>query len=276
MSNVRGNPIDACWPSLPLVDQADVAAWRGQWRDRFAARIGSQFSGRLAFEVGCFDAGFLNRIAANHPAVGFVGIDWKARSLAKGAAEAVAMGLKNVLLLRGRAQDLCTTFADGELDEVWVFHPEPCDEPRQLKNRLIAEPFLRKVYEVLRPGGSLSIKTDHPGYYQWVLALLGREEPAWFKDVRLGRPTADGRPKVRPRDLMPLQDLPQQSEAIARQFAVRVLSPDFWNDQKAIELVAGHTFTGETTAFESRFLQKRQPIYFVELVRTAPEVNVAG
>ena len=32
--------------------------------------------------------------------------------------------------------------------------------------------------------GRFVLKTDHPGYYQWVLGLLGLEEPASFKEAR--------------------------------------------------------------------------------------------
>lgn len=222
---------------------------------------------RLIFEVGCHDAGFLCRVAAKHRDVGFVGIDWKAGSLTAGAKTVTAVGLNNVALMRGRAQDLRRVFADAELDEIWIFHPEPCDKPKERANRLVAEPFLLDCSAVLKPGGRLVLKTDHPGYYQWTLGLLGEREPAWFADVREGRATPGGRPKVRARDLFRSEEIPPRSDAVLARFAVAGNSADFWNDAPTQAAVGGREFAGEMTAYESQFVRKKQPIYFVELER---------
>ena len=201
---------------------------RGGWREFFAARMGSAFDGRVIFEVGCSDGSLLERVAARHPATAFIGIDWKCRAL-HAAAERVAAGaLRNVALLHGRAQDLCRFFADGELDEIWIFHPEPCDKPRELRNRLIAEPFLLDVHRVLRHGATLALKTDHPGYYQWALDVSG---------------------------------------AVADRYDVTARSADFWNDTGVQEVVSGRAFAGETTGFETRYQRKRRPIYYLEWIK---------
>ena len=136
---------------------------RGRWREFFAARIGDSSDGRVIFEIGCNDAGLLAAVAAKYPTTAFIGIDWKARALHAAAERVAAAELRNVALLHGRAQDIRRLFADGELDEVWVFHPEPLDNPRELPNRLIAEPFLIDVHHTLRDGGPLVLKTDHCG-----------------------------------------------------------------------------------------------------------------
>jgi hypothetical protein len=80
----------------------------------------------------------------------------------------------------------------------------------------------------------VTIKTDHAGYYQWVLELLGLSE--------LGR-----------------------NEEVLRRFEVLARSSDFWNDPAAGAHVAGRPFAREATLFESRFVKKRKPIYFIDL-----------
>jgi tRNA G46 methylase TrmB len=269
-----------------LGDFADLAfgdaaafARRGRWADYFRHRIGPAFDGRVVFEVGCSDAGLLSRVAAKHPVTGFVGLDWKAKSLYDAAGRVAGLGLANVALLRGRGQDVRRIFADGEVDEVWVFHPDPCDRDVELKNRLIAEPFLCDVREVLRDGRStLSLKTDHPGYYQWVLGLFGLPEPAWFRAARdrsaagpssamADAPPPAPVPRVRARDLMRPEDVPATSGAVRQRFEVVMTSADYWNDPAALAHTAGRGFAGEVTFFESRFVRKRQPIYYVEVRR---------
>ena len=195
---------------------------RGTWRETL------RLPGQLIFEIGCNDAGLLASVAAKHPSTSFVGIDWKCRALHTAAERVAALDLRNVALLHGRAQDVHRFFADGELDEIWIFHPEPLDTPRELKNRLLGEPFLIDAHHALRGGGSLILKTDHRGYFDAVIGLLGR---------------------------------------MTDRFAIGTMSLEFWNDPTAQSAVAGRAFAGELTAFESRFVRKRKPIHFLEIRR---------
>jgi tRNA (guanine-N7-)-methyltransferase len=198
----------------------------GRWRGFFAERIGPSFDGRIIFEIGCNDASFLARIAANHPASAFVGVDWKCRALHTAAERIDAMSLKNVALLHGRAQDIRRFFADGELAEIWLFHPDPCDKPRELANRLFAEPFLADAHRALTRGGSLTLKTDHADYYQGAIAVAAR---------------------------------------MANRFDVAASSPDYWNDAAVQSMTSGRAFAGESTFYEARFRRKRMSIAYLEL-----------
>ena len=199
---------------------------RGAWRDFLAQRVGPTFDGRVIFEIGCHDGGLVARVAARHPATAFVGIDWKCRALHAAAERVAATGLRNVALLHGRGQDLRRVFADAEVDEVWVFHPEPCERPKELPNRLIAEPFLRDVHAVLRGSGSLVLKTDHAEYHQWAL------------DV---------------------------SMAVADRFDVVAQSGDFWGDASLQRSIADRCYAGQSSAYEDRYRRKRRPIHYLEL-----------
>jgi hypothetical protein len=61
------------------------------------------------------------------------------------------------------------------------------------------------------------------------------------------------------------EDLPAPSALVRRLLEPTLCSADFWNDRPAQAHVAGRKFSGEMTAFESRFVRKRMPIYFVAL-----------
>lgn len=249
---------------------ADQAAFqhRGRWADFFQKRIGSRFDGRIIFEAGCFDAAYLCRIALKNPQTGFIGLDWKCRAIYEGAARITEMGLRNIALIHGRAQTVRSIFADREVDEIWVFHPDPCDRPVELKNRLIAEPFLVDAHPVLRDHSStLSLKTDHPGYYQWVLGLFGVPMPEWFGsggELRVGPAVL---PRVRLRDLCSMAEIPDASDAILERFKITSNSTDYWNDAAVLAATSSRCFAGEATLFESRFIRKKLPIYFFEIGR---------
>lgn len=250
-----------------------IFSHRGNWQAFFRERIGPAFNGRLIFEIGCSDGAFLATLAAKHPDTAFIGLDWKHKSLFLAAERVETLGLRNVALLRGRGQDLTRMFGDGELDEILVLHPDPFAEPDELKNRLIAEPFLLDAHRVLRDGtATLTLKTDHPGYYGWTLALLGLPEPVHFDAARARAAAASdlatrllGQPRVRASDLMSPPDLPKRSDAVLNHFAVAATSADYWNDPAVLAHTAQRAFAGERTFFEERFLRKKQPIYYVEL-----------
>ena len=216
-------------------------AYRGRWRDFFNARNGPSFGGRIIVEIGCNDATLLASVAATHPATAFVGIDWKCRALHAAAGRVAAAGLRNVALLHGRGQDIRRYFANGELDEAWVMHPDPCDKPRELPNRLVAEPFLLDVHAVLRPTAEsvLIVKTDHRAYYESSLALAKRD-------------------------------------VIHRRYALSANSADFWKDEAVLRHVAGRAFAGRVTPYEERFRKKRKPIYYLELRPRAEGIDVGG
>jgi tRNA (guanine-N7-)-methyltransferase len=213
------------FPDLVFSDGRELQH-RGRWHEFFAARIGGSFDGRLILDIGCNDAGLLATVAAKHASTAFIGIDWKPRALHTAAGRIAAEALKNVALLHARAQDIRRIFGDHELDEIWIFHPEPLDTARELKNRLLAEPFLIDAHEVLRDGGSLILKTDHAGYFDAVAELLA---------------------------------------ALSDRFAIDLSSRDYWNDPTVQSATAGDTHAGEMTAFESRFVRKRKPIYFMKI-----------
>lgn len=201
---------------------------RGAWREFFRSRIGDAFDGRVIFEIGCNDGALLARVAARHPTTAFIGIDWKCRAIHSAAERVAHAQLSNVALLNGRAQDVRRFFADGELDEIWLFHPDPCDKPKELRNRLFAPSFLRDVHPVMRDGASLVLKTDHPDYYQTAL---------------------------------------DASEAAADQFDALVASSDFWSDEDVQRATAHRCFAAESTFFENRYRKRRQPIHYLELTK---------
>lgn len=260
------------FPDFVLIDAAAFTR-RGAWRAFFAARIGAAFDGRIICEIGCNDAALLTRLAAKYATTAFIGIDWKYRALHTAAERLAAATLPNIALLHGCGQDIRKIFADGEVDEMWIFHPDPCDKPQELPNRLIAEPFLLDAHDVLRNGASLVLKTDHGGYYQCVLGLLGLPEPEGFAAAREGKPPAAGRSRLRGKDLVQPAAVPAKSRAVVERLDVAIASADFWNDPAAQAASTTKRFAGEATSFESRFRQKRLAIYYLELVKRGADAR---
>lgn len=231
---------------------------RGRWREYLQDRIGSSFSGRIVLEVGCHNGTLFLAAARAHPTTGFLGLDWTPRHLLQAAERVAAQSLRNVALLHGRAQDLGRMVSDGELDELWLFHPEPHDLPQLLFD----EPFLLRSAQLLRSSGHVCLKTDHPGYFQHALALMGLAEPQVFTQARSG-----GGPRMKRTELFAPESLPQPSIAVMDKFTVGAMSTDYWHDAKVQSQTASRAFAGRSSGYEQRFRQKRLPIYYLELVK---------
>jgi tRNA G46 methylase TrmB len=226
------------FPDIAFADQA-AFQHRGNWSEFFGKRISTDFRSRIILEIGCFDAAYLAGIAAEHPDTAFVGIDWKCKAIYDGAKHVTEMGLGNVVLLRARGHDLLKIFADAELEEIWVFHPDPCDREAERNNRLISRQFLLDVHKVLKDRTSLlALKTDHPGYSQSVRNLF---IPAKIDAVGL---------------------TPQPSQ---EGFHIAMESIDYWHDRLAQAHTKERNFSGKATFFESRFMRKNKPIHYIEL-----------
>jgi len=223
--------------------EGQAFAWAGRWREYFASRIGAKFDGRVMLELGCSDGEVLTTLAARHPETAFVGLDWKCRPLHAAGARCAALKLNNLALLRARAQDISRIFAPREIDEIWLFHPDPCDSAVELKNRLIADQFLIDAHQALGSGGILALKTDHRGYYEWTLA---RRAGGAAHKIDAAHASASG-------------------DALRPMFKITVNSCNFWNDPEAQSKTASRLFAGQMTPFESRFVRKRLPIYYIEM-----------
>lgn len=243
--------------------------WLSFFENRMARR-----SQRSILEIGCSNARFLSQIATVHPQVDFIGVDWKFKVLYKGATFVAKEKLRNVALIRGRAQLLMNWFCEGDLDEIWIFFPDPWPKTTQTKNRLIQEGFLLEADRLLKPGGKIYFKTDHPGYFQWVLALLGVEAPVLSDYDKLIQRTSgekNRRAKQYYYRRVEKTNLPKTSNAVLERFKLTKLSADFWGKDSGGATLFSKSdaplFIDHKTLFEEVFLKDSLPIYFCEITK---------
>ncbi len=65
--------------------------------------------------------------------------------------------------------------ADGSLDGVHIFFPDPWHKKRHHKRRLIQAEFVKILCSKLKVGGYIHLATDWQEYAEWVLAVLSAE-----------------------------------------------------------------------------------------------------
>lgn len=123
-------------------------------------------------EIGAGTGEFVVELALRYPEKRYVAIDVKGDRLQKGAREAERHALRNVRFLRARADQLVDIFKPNSLEEIWLTFSDPFPRARSAGRRLTHPMFLGLYQQVLSANGSLAIKHDNPGFFQWSLEQL--------------------------------------------------------------------------------------------------------
>lgn len=257
------------FPEL-IFDFNKAHPFRGKWLSFIKAEKSLQAK-KIILEIGCSNAHFLADLAEKNPDYFFIGMDWKYKILYKGAHCINKKKLKNILLVRMHAQDAPALF-EKELDEAWMFFPDPWPKKAQLKHRLFQEKFLLDLHHCFRREGVFHFKTDHPGYYEWCLSLFGkkpRQNTFNYQKVHneaLEFNRVKRQVEGRRRDLS--EFLPPASEALTKLYQVEKESQDFELEKGLLYNAANKTpiFLHHHTLFEKKFIHQGLPIYYLDLL----------
>lgn len=140
----------------PVLTADQAAACRGGWAAEF---------GRVAplhVEIGPGNGFFFSGMASRFRDNNWLAIEIRfkrviltAKKLRKVAAE------EHARVCRYDATALSDLFVPGEIDALYINHPDPWPKDRQAKNRLLGPRFLGVVADLLAPGGEIRLKTDH-------------------------------------------------------------------------------------------------------------------
>jgi len=102
--------------------------------------------------------------------------------------------LTNIRIIQHDAVEvLRDMIADGSLDGVHIFFPDPWHKARHNKRRLIQTPFIAKLMTKLKPGGYIHVATDWQDYAEQVLQVLS-DEPLLENTAPDYAPRPDYRP----------------------------------------------------------------------------------
>ena len=139
--------------------------------------------GSLVLDLGCGSGNFLRDAARAFPERHFLGFELRYKRLVLGARKLKKWGIENVRLVQARAEEIDEWFSPNQLYQVHVNFPDPWPKKRQRKHRLIQEPFLEKLNQLLTKDGNFQFKTDHKEYFEEVLGLI--KDSKWFSLAEL-------------------------------------------------------------------------------------------
>lgn len=142
----------------------------GTWRKRFGN------DRPITLELACGRGDLAIALAQTHHNRNFIGVDIKGARLWHGARRVLEEGLENVQFLRIYIEHLADYFAPEEVAEIWITFPDPFLKSRDARKRLTSPRFLNLYRRVLRPEGTVHLKTDSPELFEYTLSIL-EEEP---------------------------------------------------------------------------------------------------
>lgn len=152
---------------LAFLDHA-TEAHRGNWREHFKAPSNEKRI-PLHVEVGCNAGHVVLEWAKQNPTQLYVGIDYKLKQIYRLAEKAAEAKVENLLAFRANIERLPFMFSEGEVDFLYMFFPDPWPKKSQLKNRTFNRNWLKRIASILPVGGVFHVKTDHAGYFEFML-----------------------------------------------------------------------------------------------------------
>ena len=146
-------------------DEERAPLIKGKWRQIFSVPE----SAPLDLEIGTGNGTFFLHRAGECQDRSLVGIEIKFKPLIQTIRRAINAKFKNARIIRYDASLLTDIFSPGELDDIFIFFPDPWPRKRDWKHRLIQAEFLEMVYTLQKPGSSIYFKTDSRDYFDWSL-----------------------------------------------------------------------------------------------------------
>ena len=154
------NPLVLQYPFSRLqAEGKETFPMRGRWHDFF------KNPNPIVLELGCGKGEYAVGLARLFPDKNFVGIDIKGARMHAGATEALKEGMGNIAFLRTQIELLESFFAPGEVDEIWITFPDP--QMKKASKRLTGTRFVELYRKIMRPDGTVHLKTDSPFLYAY-------------------------------------------------------------------------------------------------------------
>ncbi|MCP1289144.1 tRNA (guanosine(46)-N7)-methyltransferase TrmB [Chromobacterium sp. S0633] len=135
-----------------------------------------QAFGRAApkiLEIGFGMGGATAEIAAANPAQDYLGVEVHSPGVGNLCKLIAEKELSNLRIIRHDAVEVLDhMLADGSLDGVHIFFPDPWHKKRHNKRRLIQAPLVEKLVAKLKPGGYLHAATDWEDYALQIMEVF--------------------------------------------------------------------------------------------------------
>lgn len=151
----------------PMKNEVSNHPLKGNWNKTFF-----QKDQPIVLELGCGKGEYTVNLAANYPDKNYIGIDIKGNRIWRGGKTAIEQEMTNVGFLRIQIEHIEYFFAEHEVSEIWITFPDPQIKYKTERKRLTSPAFLDRYRKLLKPGGTIHLKTDSKFLYDYTLGVL--------------------------------------------------------------------------------------------------------
>ena len=152
-------------------DEKKALTFKGQWRSQVFEKSNDY---PLDLEIGTGNGYFFAHRCQTEPNRGLVGIEIKFKPLIQSIRRCLKQQSQNGRMVRFNASLVDWLFAEGELNNVFIHHPDPWEKEKKHKHRLIQDEYLRRMFHLQKSGSWLEFKTDSRDYFEWFLQKVNR------------------------------------------------------------------------------------------------------
>ncbi|MEK6554466.1 MAG: tRNA (guanosine(46)-N7)-methyltransferase TrmB [Bdellovibrionota bacterium] len=138
--------------------------FKGRWREDV---FKNDAQTPLDVEIGTGNGYFFSHRATQFPQRNIVGLEVKFKPLVQSIRRVRREGAVNARICRYNGRFIDDLFVEGEVNDVFIHHPDPWTRAKKHKKRLITAEFLNKLYALQKPGSTLEFKTDSKEYFLW-------------------------------------------------------------------------------------------------------------
>ena len=148
---------------------------KGRWRQFFGN------GNPIQLEIGTGKGRFLTTLAAENPAVNYIGIEKYSSVLLRALEKQQELQLPNIVFIRMDAEHIEDVFDRGEIDKIYLNFSDPWPKERHAKRRLTSRQYFARYNNILRKDGTVEFKTDNRVLFDFSVEEV--KEAGWKLDA---------------------------------------------------------------------------------------------
>jgi tRNA (guanine-N7-)-methyltransferase len=119
----------------------------------------------IILEFGSGSGGHLISLAKlKHDSI-LIGFETRFKRPVRTIEKAEKSDCQNVYIIRTRSENSPALISNRKVREVYINFPDPWEKKRQRKHRILSAKTLYMISGMMESGGIVSVKTDHPEYF---------------------------------------------------------------------------------------------------------------
>lgn len=145
-----------------FLSEEQAVQWKGQWRKKLAFK---SCKPKLHLEIGTGTGKHFSQLCSSQNQDCFVGIEIKYKPLVQTIKALKDVACQKAKVIRYNARYLEDLFEKEELNDVYIYFPDPWPKTKNRKHRLLTLDFAKKLYLLQQNKSLLKLRMDSKEYF---------------------------------------------------------------------------------------------------------------